>query len=227
MPTTEWLKKQFDYGYDSGNILAFFPNKIRRREEQIIGGSLRKVFFKAVHPYLQKDSVVLELGPGKGAWSRAILSFIPQGTLHVVDFQDVHSWLDVKQYPNRLVTHQVVDNSFSCLDDQTFDFFWSFGVLCHNNVNHIEEILKNAIQKMKPGAFSVHQYADWEKLEAFGWGEKSNIPENFKTQPDDEIWWPRNSQHIMTEIAERAGWTVLEADLDLVKRDSIILLQKS
>ena len=26
MPTLDWLKKEFQYGYDSGNILSLIPN---------------------------------------------------------------------------------------------------------------------------------------------------------------------------------------------------------
>ena len=52
MPTLDWLKREFDYGYDSGNILSLFPNSIRRREEKRIGGSYRHVFYKAIFSYI-------------------------------------------------------------------------------------------------------------------------------------------------------------------------------
>jgi hypothetical protein len=226
MPTFEWLRKEFSYGYDSGNILSFFPNKTRRMEERSVGGSYRKIFMKAVLPYLRSDAKVMELGPGKGAWSRAILSKILHGELHVLDFQDVVEWLKPELYDGRLYCHKVNDNSFSCVRDDYFDLFWSFGVLCHNNAGHIDEILKNALSKMKQGGIAVHQYADWEKLDSYGW-ERGKVPVAFRTKPDDEIWWPRNDKHTMTSIAERCGWTVLSPDLDLMRRDSIIVLQRN
>ena len=34
MPTIDWLKKEFDYGYDSGNVLGLLANKVRRGEEK-------------------------------------------------------------------------------------------------------------------------------------------------------------------------------------------------
>ena len=88
MPTTDWLKKEFDYGYDSGNVTAWFPNKVRRQEEKKIGGSYRQVFNHAILPHLKSDSSVMELGPGNGAWSRAILNSIPDGRLATIDYQD-------------------------------------------------------------------------------------------------------------------------------------------
>lgn len=225
MPTKEWLKKEFDYGYDSGNVLALIPRAARRQEEARIGGSYRRVFRKGVLPHLKRDSVVLEIGPGRGSWSRAILRHIPRGRLHTVDFQDVTRWLQPETYGGRLVCHQVTDNSFSRFEDDTFDLFWSMGVLCHNNADHIREILRNALPKMKPGGIAVHQYGDWDKLEAYGWA-KGGIPIDFKDQEDDQIWWPRNSKQKMCALAGEAGWTVVTPDLRLVKRDSIIVLRR-
>lgn len=225
MPTLEWLKKEFNYGYDSGDILSPLPNLQRFREERKVGGSYRTVFLKAALPYLKPDSVVLELGPGKGSWTKALLKHLHLGKLHVVDFQDVKPWLKPEQYQGRLVCHQVQDNSFSCIEDNSIDFFWSFGVLCHNNVEQIKSILSNSLPKMKEGAFAVHEYADWEKLDNYGW-EKGKIPLSFKQLPDSEIWWPRNDRETMCKIAREAGWNVVCPDLGLVKRDSIIVLQR-
>jgi hypothetical protein len=224
MPTLDWLRLEFNYGYSSGNVLSWIPNLARLREERAIGGSYRKVFLKAVVPYLQPDSRVLELGPGRGSWSRAILKFIPDGELHTVDFQDVTQWLNPSVYAGRLVCHQVAENSFSELPDNYFNFFWSFGVLCHNEVDGIRKILTNARQKMKPGALSVHQYGNWLNLERFGW-KRGRVPLDFKDKPDSKIWWPRNDQVAMTKVAQDSGWEVLSPDLGLVRRDSIILLR--
>ncbi len=43
MPTIDWLKQEFGYGYDSGNVTSFFASRVRRSEEKRIGGSYRKV----------------------------------------------------------------------------------------------------------------------------------------------------------------------------------------
>jgi SAM-dependent methyltransferase len=226
MPILDWLKKEFDYGYDSGDILSVVPDVTRAKEEKLIGGSYREVFFQAVLPYLKPDSKVLELGPGRGSWTKAILEYLPQGELHAVDFQDVTEWLKSEEYKRKLVCHQVEDNSFACLESNYFDFFWSFGVLCHCNAEHVREILGNVLPKMKPGGVAVYQYGDWDKLERYGW-EKGGIPLRFKGQPDDDIWWPRNNQQTMSAIAAAAGWIVVTADLGLVKRDSIIVMKRS
>lgn len=223
MPTIDWLKNEFAYGYDSGDVLALKADEIRAKEEKAIGGSYLTVARKGLAEYLKPDSKVMELGPGRGSWSRAILKQIPHGELHTFDFQDLSEWLRPELYDGRLVCHKVSDNSFSEAPDDFFDFFWSFGVLCHNNQEHLFEILKNSLHKMKKGGIAVHQYSDWEKLEAYGW-HRGTIPVDFKYKPDEEIWWPRNNQSIMTSIATAAGWKVVKPDLGLVQRDSIILM---
>ena len=224
MPTIDFLKSQFPDGYDSGDILAKHDER-RLSQEKAIGGSFQDIFNIAVKPYLKPDSVVMELGAGAGSWSRAILEYIPNGMLHALDFQDLKPWIKPELYNGRLRCHKVHDNSFDSIEDATIDYFWSFGVLCHNNQDDIRQILTNAAPKMKPGAYSSHEYGDWDKLEKFGW-EKTVIPPRFKKLPDNEIWWPRNNKSIMRHLAEGSGWNVEKDDLDIVSRDGIILLRR-
>jgi SAM-dependent methyltransferase len=225
MATAEWIRNEFRDGYDSGNILSIIPNRRRFHEERLVGGSYRKIFRSAILPYVEPTSTVGELGPGRGSWSKAILDRIPAGVLHTFDYLDSSQWLRPETYGNRLVCHQVEDNSFSSIGDDVLDFFWSFGVLCHNSVSNIEIILDNSLRKMRPGGVAVHQYGDWEKLERFGW-ERGSIPVRFKGEPDDQIWWPRNDQKVMSNIARETGWLVVNPDLDLIRRDSIIVLRR-
>ncbi len=225
MPTIDWLKQEFGYGYDSGNVTSFFASRVRRSEEKRIGGSYRKVFQEAIRPFVKSSSDVLELGPGKGSWSRSIMSLIPNGTLTTVDFQDVTEWLEPQHYDGRMRCNQVTDNSFDCIEDHSIDFFWSMGVLCHNNQTHIREILESALWKVKRGGYACHQFTDWKKLDAYGW-HKGGVPEDFKDKPDNDIWWPRNDTQTMTQIATDVGWHVKIADLGLLKRDGLMLLQR-
>ena len=50
MPKLDWHKTAFSAGYDSGNVLSLFPNKMRRYEEKRIGGSYRNIFKKGMLP---------------------------------------------------------------------------------------------------------------------------------------------------------------------------------
>ena len=226
MPTLDRLRKLFPKGYNSGDVLSRIPGLRRIIEEVRIGASYREVFFRAVVPYITSDSKVLELGPGSGSWTRAILKYVPRGEVHTVDFQDVRGWIRPTPGSGRLVCYQLSDNSFAGVPDATFDFFWSFGVLCHNNAEHIREIFRNVLPKMKPGAYAAHEIGDWDKLDKLRWGLRWGVPARFKKLPDDAIWWPRNSAEQTGRIALEEGWQVIERDLGVLRRDSLCVLRK-
>jgi len=150
MPTLDWLKNAFDYGYSSGDIASPLPNWRRWHEERRIGGSYRRVLAKGI--YVPQNAVVLEIGHGRGSWTRALLKSIPTCVIHVGDFHDVAQWLQPEKYDGRLKCYVISDNAgYSVFPDEYFDFCFSFGVLCHNNIDSIEEILRNVLPKMKLG----------------------------------------------------------------------------
>ena len=228
MTTLEHLKHLHAYGYDSGSILSRVPNRVRRSEERLIGGSYRRLFVKAVRPHLAEDATVLELGPGRGSWTRALLASVPRGHVHTVDLLDVTEWLDPDRYDGRLTCHRTEDHSFSMIEDESIDFFFSFGVLCHNTTSSIGEIMAAALPKMRPGARSVHEYGDWRKLEALGWtDDRHGVPVFCRDLPDEHErnCWPRNDRDRMAAVCESAGWIVEEADLGLFSRDGVIRLR--
>gem|GEM_PF-517932 len=222
MPTLDWLKQEFDYGYSSGELEAGACCE-RSEEEQAVGGSYDRLIRYGIEPYLKSTSHVLELGPGRGSWTRVLLRRLSEGRLTTADLQDVSPWLAEELESGRLSCVRVSDNQFVELPDDTFDFFWSFGVLCHCNRERIAEILTNSLAKMRPGGLAVHEFGAWEKLDTYGW-KRGRVPLEFREQPDDAIWWPRNSVQQMAEMARAAGWKVLVEDLGLLERDGVIVL---
>lgn len=226
MATLEWLLAVHEPGYDSGEINSIEPDARRAHEEALIGGSYYEVFQKAIQPFVTPNSRVLELGPGKGSWTRAILSLVTHGEVHTLDIHDVTRFMKPTDWPGRLHCHLVNDNDYRFLPDDFFDFFFSFGVFCH--LHHAErmEILKQALPKVRRGGYSVHEYGDWNKLDMFGWS-RGGIPEDLKQVSDEESWWPRNDALKMAQAARNSGWSVIWPDLDILKRDGIIVLRRS
>ena len=218
----------FSAGYDSGDILSWIPDRRRRHEEGLIRGSYRRFFMRGVRPHLREDSIVMELGPGTGSWTRALLKYVPRGEVHALDYVDAAAWLRPERYDGRLAFHRTQDNSFSSVPDASFDVFFSFGVLCHNRAPEIAEIMASALPKMRPGGVAIHQYGDWEKLHRLGWqDDRHGVPPFNRDLDDEHEWnfWPRNDQATMTTICREAGWIVEQADLALFERDSVILLR--
>jgi len=226
MPTLEWLKNEFGYGYDSGDVNSTTPDTQRKQEEAKIGGSYKEIAEKLLISNVSTSNNVLELGPGRGSWSKVILNSLGQdGTLSTLDFQDVSKWLDNETYGKKLINYQIDSNNYEFLSDNHFDFFWSFGVLCHNNIDVIYQIFHNIYPKLKQGALLIHQYSDWDKLNNYGW-DKGGIPPEFKNQRDDQIWWPRNNKITMKTLLESNGYEIIDIDCSLVERDSIFISRK-
>lgn len=222
MADLEWMRKTFGDGYDSGDILGAQLDPVRVREEALIGGSYREFFAKAVLPFLRPDSRVLELGPGRGSWTRALLAHLPQGEVHAVDLLDVSEWLEPSEFGGRLTLHQVDGFHLDGVPDERFDLFFSFGVLCHHATPQIADVLAAGREKVRRGAVAVHQYGDWDKLYASG--RIVAFPE-LALRTDEESWWPFNTRATMRAVAEAAGWTVLWDDLDLFRRDGVCVLK--
>jgi len=125
----------------------------------------RRVLAKGI--YVPQNAVVLEISAGRGSWTRAPLKSMPTYVIHVVDFHDVAQWAGKVRRTAKMPCHQR-QCRLSLFPDEYFDFCFSFGVLCHNNIDSIEEMLRNVLPKMKLGGHALHQYADWEKLDAYG-----------------------------------------------------------
>lgn len=224
MPTQEYIRNEFSYGYSSGDILSEPPDPVTAKEEAIIGGRYRDVFMTLVAPHLMPGNRILELGPGRGSWTSAMLRHGPECQIHTIDFQDLGRWIDIPAQKGRLIHHQVEEgHTFAPVPKGAFDFFFAWGVLCHWGQADIQSILAGALTCMKPGARAVVQYAAWDKLEAYGW-DRSGIPQAFREQDDKDIWWPRNTVDGMAALCRKAGWTVNEADCGIVGRDGVALL---
>jgi SAM-dependent methyltransferase len=107
--------------------------------------------------------------------------------VHVVDFHDVAQWLQPEKYDGRLKCHVISDNAgYSVFPDEYFDFCFSFGVLCHNNIDSIEEILRNVLPKMKLGGRALHQYAlrsGGRAILGKGWEPLRRVPAGLSSRP--------------------------------------------
>lgn len=173
MADISFLKNQFAGGYSSGDILGVKKaddeeTRIRLLEEKKIGGSYIDFFNKGVRPHLAPRSRILELGPGKGSWTRALFEAVHDGEIHTIDIQDVRPWLaDLLEHDNnRIFVHQTPANNeaeFFFLQNNYFDIFFSFGVFCHLNPEDMESMLMKIRPKLKKDAVCIIQFSDWKK----------------------------------------------------------------
>ena len=268
-----WSKEAFAGGYSSGTVVGPLRDgdpetEVRLFEDKRIGGSLAEFFEGGVKPYLRPDFRVLEFGPGKGSWTRALFSEVNKGEIHTVDLQDIRPWVQdlINAFPERFFIHQVPlgESAYDFLEEGYFDFFFSFGVFCHMDLDALEKFLTRVKSKLKKETVCVAEYSDWEKglpycispegqeynregfslleeqfpfefdmLKCTSWAQKLKplwkkyVLKGYpapSTSPE-RCFWVRNNRKTMKGILERAGYEVLNIDMDFFRRDPVALFR--
>jgi len=150
-------------GYYEGDPLdPLGPSKYRR-----IGyiSLIHAVYQVCLRPYIQQDSVVLEIGPGRGAWTRGMLGAKEIWCLDAKSRED-NKIDEYVGHPSNLVYHQVEDYECKMLPEDTFTFLFSFGCFCHVPFEGITAYAKNLFSKLKVGADAFWMVADYGKRNA-------------------------------------------------------------
>lgn len=147
-------------GYFEGDPLdPLGPSKYRR-----IGyiSLLHAIYLACIKPYIHQDSFVLEIGPGRGAWTKTMLKVKEIWCLDAKSREDnqIDQYLE---YPNNLTYFQVTDFSCKMLPNDTFTYMFSYGCLCHVPWTGIQQYAENLYEKLKTGAQAFWMVADYDK----------------------------------------------------------------
>lgn len=129
--------------------------------------SLRATYLACIRPYIRPGMNVLEIGPGRGAWTKTMLQHNPAiiTAIDVVDgeYAGFHDY--VGRHDN--VRHVAVqDFELSDVPDASVDYFFSFGVFCHLKPEMCEAYVRSLSRKMKSGANGFLMIADFDKYNA-------------------------------------------------------------
>lgn len=123
---------------------------------------LHATYLCCIKPYVHEDSKVLEIGAGRGAWTRTMLNAREIDVLEAVDAKHSGFWEYVGHHSN-VHYHQVKDFSCSEVPDNYFSFFFTFGCFCHLPPAAIAEYMASAFAKLQPGAHGFMMVADFNK----------------------------------------------------------------
>jgi hypothetical protein len=124
---------------------------------------LRATYLRCIKPYINAESVALEIGAGRGAWTKALLEAKEVWALDAMSAEYNHFWEYIGNQPH--VNYiQVEDFSCSSLPDNHFNYMFSFGCLCHVSFEGIEEYAKNLFPKLKSGSNCFWLVADYDKF---------------------------------------------------------------
>ncbi|MCH7970931.1 MAG: class I SAM-dependent methyltransferase [Chloroflexi bacterium] len=183
-------------------------------EEHGQGVTHHEIYRYGVQPFVASDSNVLEIGPGRGSWTKALLGAKEVWALDAKSLEN-NRIMDYLGSPENLRYIQVSDFECADLPDNYFDFLFSHQVFCHIPWDGIVAYMRNLYPKLKTGATGIIHISDDRKSP-----DKINYGK----------WWagcfvPNNNER-MSELLTEIGYTVLDPDFLNCQRDSIIKFEK-
>jgi hypothetical protein len=124
------------------------------------------IYLACIKPYVDPQTVVAEIGPGRGAWTRTFRDAKEVWALDALSAEHNRFWEYVG--PSGSI-HYVQVSDFSCaeLPDDGVDYLFSYDALCHVSFDGIEAYARNLYPKLRAGAHAFVMVADFEKYGAF------------------------------------------------------------
>lgn len=218
---------------------------------------LHALYLMTIVPYINEESNILEIGPGRGAFTKAMLSLNPKEIwcLDAVSAEDngFHNYVG---RDTRIKYFKVEDFSCRELPDNHFSYFFSFGALCHVSFDGIKSYLTNIYPKLKSGAECYIMVADYEKynrcmsnlenltiykylpFHKFIFINWTLYKKRFKkiltlkrTFPEDFTPSPGRWFHAgikpTCELLTSLGYIVVSEDIGIIQRDPVIHFKKN
>src|SRR5262245_21085450 len=122
---------------------------------------LHAIYQVCIRPRVGAATHVLEIGPGRGAWTKTMLAAKEIWCVDVNSAEHNGFWEYVGEAHRQKVRYLQVDD-FSCagLPDEHFDFLFSFGTFCHVPIEGQRLYLRNLLPKMRRGATAAIMIGD-------------------------------------------------------------------
>jgi hypothetical protein len=243
------FQKLWQGGYFEGDPLAPLASSAYLQLGYI--SILHATYLRCIKPYVNSQTVALELGPGRGAWTRCLL---PSKEIFALDALSAahNGFFDYLGHPRNVKYFQVQDFACEMLPENHFNFMFSHGCLCHVSFDGIHQYAENIFPKMRAGSDCFWMIADYKKYNAAYaglsiWDSLSRavpaagrpLVEQLK-QMTDKIHhasleedsapspgrWFNAGIDRTCEMLEAVGYTVVDKDVETNLRDPIIYFRK-
>ena len=212
-------------GYYEGDPLD--PEGTSSYDERGLGriSILYATYLRCIKPYVKPDTVVLQIGVGKGAWTKTMLrakeiyalDALPEKTNHFFEYLG---------YPYNVKYFQVKDFSCDMLPENHFDYMFSFGCMPHISLTGITEYAINLYTKLKTGANCFWMIADFEQYNRVcKYVGTSSELHSWDETPVPSRWYDTGLNRIVPML-EETGYHILDRDVGTNPRDPIIWFTK-
>ena len=116
--------------------------------------------------------MALEIGPGRGAWTKALL---PSKEIYALDALSAehNRFYEYLGHPENVQYFHVQDFECKMLPDDHFDYMFSYGCFCHVSFEGIQAYAENVHPKLKRNSNCFWMVADYDKYD----GAVTNLKE--------------------------------------------------
>lgn len=215
--------------------------------------SLYATYLVCLKPHISSETNVLEIGPGRGAWTKAILALEPKMVWALDAASDEHTGFSAYVGNSTHVQyHQVTDESLREVPDLQIDLFFSFGVFCHLPEQIVKNYLFSLYDKMAPGAHGYFLVADFEHRNAAARNAnaldrlfslrrfaahrlthrittkmfRNKFDQSMRLYSQQEPKWYNLGKVRAGQLAQDAGFVVVDLDVGTCPRDPILHIVK-
>ena len=177
---------------------------------------LYATYLRCIKPYINEHSVALEIGAGRGAWTKTLL---PAKEVYALDAlpEETNQFYKYLGYPKNVKYFQVKDFSCAILPENYFDYMFSFGTMCHISFTGITEYAINLRSKLKTNANCFWMIADYERFNSTCHASMKDVNED----PIPSRWYDAGLDRTCAMLKE-VGYRINDADVGTVIRDPII-----
>lgn len=190
---------------------------------------LHAVYLECIKPYVNETTNVLEIGCGRGAWTRCFLKHNAQHItcIDAKTAKDNDFWL-FTNHPKNVSYFKVNDCSLHEIEDDSLDYVFSALAFCHISPALIKAYLTNMFKKMRSGAHAFIMYADYDKYnnhyKSLGHSQsriKENLEVFYSNHNNLKARWYHLGIDTMHNMLEEIGYTIVSSDIDIDYRDPI------
>jgi len=129
-------------------------------------GVSHALYLGCLKPNVTPSTTVLEIGCGRGAWTRLMLHAKQIYCLDALSVEHNGFYGYVGRHPH-VNYFQVQDFSMKEIPVDSIDFSWSYDALYHVSFGGISEYAANLFPRMRQGGHGIWMVADYEKYNGF------------------------------------------------------------
>jgi hypothetical protein len=123
---------------------------------------LHATWLRCIKPYVGCETIALEIGPGRGAWTKTLLPCREIWALDALSAEH-NGFYEYLGAPDNVTYVQVTDFSCRDLPLDHFTYMFSFGALCHVSFEGMCAYAQNLFPRLKSGADCFWMFADYDK----------------------------------------------------------------